>query len=299
VVRARDGGKVTTQPALAIDLGGTKTLAALVDGKIIVEEREIATPWEQTADRWCDTIVNLAEIWRDSYGAAGVAVTGLVDKGKWSTLNPAVLAVPNHYPLEKVLQNALGVPVHAVNDAQAAAWGEYRHGTAQGRDLVYVTISTGIGGGVVADGRLLQGRSGLAGSIGQLRLVTGNGTVRIEDIASGSWIGSEAARRGRGGSAKDVFEAAAKGEGWACDILERAERATAVLLRNIQLLFAPEVVVIGGSVGLAGGYLEKLRAMLSELPAVERPELVRSGLGKHAGVIGAADLARSLVTGGG
>lgn len=284
---------------LAIDIGGTKTLAALVKGADVAAEKQIATPRHLPAEHWCDAIDDLVRDWSGRYDGAGVAVTGLVRGGVWSALNPAILPVPGGFPLEQALRRRLNVPVRALNDGQAAAWGEHRFGAGKGRDLFYLTISTGIGGGAIVDGKLLTGRHGLAGHAGQLRLSGGEPPLRIEDMASGQWMAAEAQRAGHGGSAQAIFEAVQAGAAWADGIVQRSAGAAALLCRNIQLLIDPGVIVIGGSVGLADGYLGRIRSLLAALPLVERPEVLASGLGKYAGVIGAADSVRSLINAGG
>ena len=286
---------------LAIDIGGTKTLAVMVDGRAILAERKIETPIQMTPTQWCEAIADLVKDWRGDYDVVGLAVTGLVDKGVWSALNPKTLPVPDRFTIEQALQNRLRAPVRAFNDAQAAAWGEFRFGGQRARNLFYLTISTGIGGGTIVNGKLLTGRNGLAGHAGQLRLSGDTeDVIRIEDLASGQWMATEASRRGYDVTARDVFEQAQLGAPWARNIVDSSAKRVALLCRNIQLLLAPEVFVIGGSVGLAYGYLDRIRMLLSALPEAERPEIHASELGTHAGVIGAADHARlSLNTGGG
>ena len=282
-------------PLLAIDIGGTKTLAALVDADRVLGEREMPTPRLQTAERWCGAVADLARDWRGGYGAAGVAVTGLVDEDRWSALNPAFLPVPGRFPLVAALRAELKVPVRAVNDAQAAAWGEHRFGAGAGRDLFYMTISTGIGGGAEANGRLVTGRNGLAGHIGQLRLGAPGDQRRSEDLASGSGIAAAARAADHAVSARLVFAEAERGAAWAQAIIDASAAMAARLAHTIQFLYAPELIVIGGGVGLASGYIGRIRSLLAELSPAERPEVAESALGKHAGVIGAADLARSLI----
>ncbi|WP_026784929.1 putative N-acetylmannosamine-6-phosphate 2-epimerase [Pleomorphomonas koreensis] len=281
-----------TRPALAFDLGGTKTLVALVDGDRVVEETERATLRHLDPDAWCDAIAELAAPWQGRYGAIGGAVTGVVHAGRWSALNPGTLPVPDGYPLADALARRLGQPVTLNNDAQAAAWGEYRFGAGAGRDLVFVTVSTGIGGGAVIGGRLLIGRGGVAGSVGLTLEAAADGAMPLETLASGRFLAEAAAKAGHLADAPAVFAAAARGESWASALVDRSADVVARLLQNLQLLFDPAVMVVGGGVGLAGGYRERLNARLSHLPPHLKPEIRAAALGKTAGVIGAADLAR-------
>lgn len=270
-------------PTLAIDLGGSKVLAALVAGGQVLERAEAATDREAGPTVWVAQMAGMAQGFAGRFDRAGIAVTGLVKDGMWSALNPGTLAIPGQFPLREAAEAALGVPVTLRNDAQAAAWGEYRHGAGQGLDLVFLTLSTGIGGGVVTGGRLLQGRGGLAGSFGQLLPLPEGEAVRFEDAASGRWM-AEVAKR----DARAVFAAAA--EPWAEAILATAARRVARLCHDLQLMFDPDVIVIGGGVGLAPGQIGRIAGFLADLPAVQRPTLVPAALGKDAGVIGIAAL---------
>ena len=96
----------------------------------------------------------LAAAWRGRFDRVGAAVTGIVADGRWHALNAGILPVPAGFPIVEALSTRLGCPVLAINDAQAAAWGEYRFGAGAGRDIVFLTVSTGIGGGIVLGGRL-------------------------------------------------------------------------------------------------------------------------------------------------
>lgn len=276
---------------LAIDIGGTKTLAALVEGPAVMEAREAPTPRDLSAERWCDAVSDLADGWQGRFDWVGAAVTGVVSNGQWSALNAAILPVPSGYKLSAELQKVFGKPASCYNDAHAAAWGEHRFGAGKGEDLFFLTVSSGIGGGAVIGGRLLEGRGGMAASAGLLRMgISGEGGP-VENVAAGLWMARAAEQAGHGGDAVAVFAAAAKGEDWAASILGQSADAVANLVLNIQLMFDPPCIIIGGGVGLALGYLDLVNLRLAEVPRAQRPELRPAALGKHAGVIGAADLA--------
>jgi len=278
-------------PVLAFDIGGTKTLAALVRGSEILDRKLVATRRDVGAPGWLEELAALAVDWQGKYSCAAAAVTGLVADGKWSSLNPATLAIPENYPIAQRLGAALGVPAEVVNDAQAAAWGEYRFGAGQGRDMAFLTISSGIGGGIVCGGRLLRGARGLAGSLGQCPRRTADVPVRLEVLASGFAIAKAARESGREGDARAVFDAARGGEGWADAILCEAAAELAAAIAGLQAVVDPERIVIGGGIGLADGFLARLEDALKAYPNVLIPNLVRPGLGVDAGIIGAADLA--------
>lgn len=279
------------KPVLAFDIGGTKTLAALVRGREILERATIPTPRDITRTDWPDTIAGIVpREWRGRFDRAVAAATGLVIDGKWSSLNPDTLCIPPAFPLSDKLEAALGVPVATVNDAQAAAWGEYRFGAGRGRDIVFLTVSSGIGGGVVVDGRLWQGARGIAGSLGQTPLASAASMTRLESSASGFGIAAAATAGGWTGDARAVFDAARAGEAWAENIVQAAAAKLAGALVGLQALVDPQCVVIGGSVGLADGFIERLRQALQGYGAVFVPDLVKAQLGADAGIVGAADL---------
>jgi N-acetylmannosamine-6-phosphate 2-epimerase/N-acetylmannosamine kinase len=271
---------------LAIDIGGTKTLAALLRGPAILEERAIATDVSAGPEALLDRVAALAAPWTGRYAAIGAAVTGLVQDGGWRALNPATLDLPARVPLAAALAARLGAPARLVNDAQAAAWGEHLAGAGAGEDMAFLTVSTGIGGGLVLGGRLLEG---LAGHFGQF--VDDDG-LRLEDRAAGRWLAAEAAAAGRPGDAASVFARAA--EPWAARLVATSAARVAALCRNVQLAVAPARIVIGGGIGLAPGYLDRVRAALDGLDPALRPRLVPAALGRHAGLVGAAALAEAM-----
>ena len=272
---------------LAIDIGGTKTLAALVRGAQVLGKTTIATRREAGPDAWLAAIAEHTKSWIGQYGRVGIAATGFIDDGRWSALNPATLAIPDGYPLVAQASKLFGKPSFAFNDAQAAAWGEHRFGAGANEDTVFLTISTGIGGGVVVNGRPLLG---VAGHFGLLRGPT-HGQSPLEDVVSGRWMAAEAARAGHPAEAHEIFRKAREGTGWAEAIVTQSASRVALLCRDIQMMFAPKRIVIGGGIGLAAGYLEAIGVQLAGLPSHLAPRLVAASLGHHAGIIGAADLA--------
>jgi N-acetylmannosamine-6-phosphate 2-epimerase / N-acetylmannosamine kinase len=281
------------RPILAIDIGGTKTLVALVAGDEILESRRIVTPRTRGPDVWLDAVAEAASDWRGRFGTAAAAVTGAVKGGRWRSLNPAVLAIPPNYPLVEKLSHRLGVAVVAMNDAQAAAWGEYRLGAGKDRDMVFLTISTGIGGGIVLGGRLITGRAGLSGHVGQMLIPVHDGYRRLEDVASAAALEREAAARGHRVEARAIIDAASAGEAWASDLIESAADRLAVALNSIQMAIDPDCFIVGGGLGLAAGYLDRVRRRLASIDETMRPEVRSAALGANAGLLGVADLARS------
>lgn len=279
-------------PVLAVDIGGTKTLVTLVEGKTVVERLERPTDREAGPRVWVTQMAELARNWTGRFERAGITVTGLIKDNLWRSLNAETLAIPGRFELFDASQQALGVPVTLCNDAQAAAWGEHIHGAGKGRDIVFMTVSTGIGGGVVSNGQLLSGRGGVAGHFGQLLPLPEGPEYRFEDYASGRWVGLEGQKHGLEANARAVFEAADEGNKQAEKIVQNSASRVARLAHNLQLLFDPHVTVIGGGLGLAPGYIERLEASVFHLQPLVRPTFVKAELGKDAGVIGVADLSR-------
>ena len=274
-------------PVLAIDLGGSKIAAALVEGSLVLERREAPTCRTAGASAWIEAVGGLVAGW-SGYATAGIAATGLVRHGRWRAVNPGTLPVPDDFPLVEALFQRLGVPVVARNDAQAAAWGEYRFGAARVGSAIFVTVSTGIGGGLVIDGRLVEGHAGLAGHVGITPVETSDGIRMLEEVASGAALSRLAEARG-GGPA--VTAAAGRGEVWATALMDRIVAPFALALRRLHLVLDPDRFIIGGGLGLAPGYLDCLDRHLAPLPALMRPRICAAALGADAGLIGIADLA--------
>ena len=290
-IRSAGTDRSAPRPVLSVDLGGSKILAALVKGREVIARAEIPTEAAAGPEAWLRQIAGLSKPWAGHFTHAGLSVTGLVAGGRWRALNPATLNMAGDFDLKARAEALLGVPAVLANDAQAAAWGEHAFGAGEGADIVFLTISTGVGGGVVAGGRLMRGRVGLAGHFGQLRPWSGEQRERFEDEASGRWIASEAARIGLPADARAVFTAAAEGSAEADAIIALSADRVASLCQDLQLTFDPHRIVIGGGVGLAPGYLDRVARALAYLDPMMRPELVAARLGRDAGIIGMADLA--------
>lgn len=280
---------------LAVDIGGTKTLVALVKASGIVAEATVRTQREDGPDMWLEAVTNAAAPWRGQFRSVGLAVTGFMRNGLWSAMNVATLGIPADYPLITKVEGLFGLPAVAFNDAQAAGWGEYTLGASPGKDLVFLTISTGIGGGIVLNGRLLEGLAGHFGLTAE-----GDDNVFLEDCVSGRWMAAEAGRLGHAGDARQVFAAAEAGEAWAIGIIDGSARRVARLCRNIQLMLDPPQIVIGGGIGLAHGFIERVRSLMIAPGQVPPVSICAAKLGAHAGILGIADLARtkSLHVGG-
>jgi glucokinase len=317
---------VATQVELTIgvDVGGTKIAAGVVDpeGKLI-EKVRVETPatTAQAVERGIVSAVRqLLE--RHTAASVGLAVAGFVDE-KRSTLRFAPNLPMVERPLQEIIGGQVGVPVVVENDANAAAWGEYRFGGGRGsHDVVLITVGTGLGGGVVLEGRLLRGSFGSAGEFGHVRMVPGGLPCGCgnrgcwEQYTSGSALIREARFLARtrpeeaqtllalaGGDPEDITGrmitgAAQQGDATARGLLADVGRWLGEGIADLADVLDPAAVVVGGGVSEAGDLLlEPARtAYASSLSAgAHRPHLriVAAELGNDAGLIGAADLART------
>lgn len=305
--------------AVGIDVGGTKTAAIRINdqGEPLARAAR-ATPAEDM-QATLETLVEVAkEVLDPDVRAIGVGAAGLVEKGTGRLVFAPNLAWRN-VPIAQHIWESLGLPAIAENDATAAAWAEFRVGAAQARsDVLFVTVGTGIGGGVISDGRLLRGAHGFAAEVGHV-IVEPDGPMCgcgnrgcWEQVASGHALtraGREAARqhpqsmvaRLSGGdparvSGPLVTEAARAGDAVARGILATVGERLGQGLAGLANVLDPEVVVVGGGAAAAGDLLlDPARyAFARALEATaHRPEIPLLGavLGNDAGAIGAALLA--------
>lgn len=309
-----------TEPILAIDIGGTKSLVALGDasGALLEDPRRLDNVYGgRAAEYWpallreVDSLLEAHPEERARLRRAGVGFGGPIDRdGRFHSLH---VGGWDRIDLIGDLRRRYGLTARVGNDANVAALGEYRYGAGRGsRTLVYLTVSTGIGGGVVEEGRLLQGERGLAGELGHLPLrpdgppCSCGGRGCLEALASGTAIGRRMrealAEQGREGlerypGAKEVFEAAAAGDPLARRVLDECLEDLARGLAAVFNVFDPCVMVLGGGVPLAGDALfDPLRRLM--LPYVMEfrrgdLDLRPAALGEHSVLLGAVALALS------
>jgi N-acylmannosamine kinase len=282
------------RPVFAIDIGGTKIAAAEVRGRQVLDRRQTATPRTGKGDDLVAAITGLAP--KNAVGAVAVATTGIVRDGALTALNPQTLPIENGYPLARALERALGVPPLVVNDAQAAAWAEFAVGAGRGfSSFAFVTVSTGIGCGLVIDGRLQTGANGLAGHVGHTRsdpdgVVCGCGRRGcLETIASGTAL----ARRGserlcRPVGAPELFDAAAQGDRPAAEVIASAVEALVNAFADLTAAADIECFALGGGVGLANGFIDALQAHSLQLPGIFQRPIIAAQAGADAGLLGAA-----------
>jgi len=286
-----------SRTVLAVDIGGTKIAFADIEDNKPLNRHQIQTPRTGRGEDVVGAIVK--EVSQRRPSRIAVATTGIVSEGCLSALNPGTLPIENRFPLVARLRQLTGMTPLIVNDAQAAAWGEYRFGAGQGcRNFIFVTVSTGVGGGLVLDGRLDVGSAGLAGHVGHMT-VDGSqhscGCGRkgcLETLASGSAI----ARRYYEGSgqvvgAPEIFGLAADGDELAERTIEQAAKGLAETFANIVAAVDLDAIALGGGVGLAPGFIDRVRRHVTHLPAVFQRQIKPAASGSDAGLIGVADLA--------
>ena len=298
---------------LGLDVGGTKLAAGVVDGRGRVRSFAVTSTRPEEGPE--SGLERLFALGREAVEESGVpwAEIGAVGIGSGGPLDAArgVLVAPPHLPgwrdvpIVALAEQALHLPVALENDATAAAAGEHRYGAGAGvRHMVYLTISTGVGGGIVIDGELYRGATGNGGELGHVTVDCEGRPCRgcgrrgcLEAYVSGTSISERAQEAGMGEvSASDVAAAAQAGDPVAIEVWDATTTALACGLTSIVNLFEPELVVLGGGVStttgeqLIGPARERVRA--EAMGAAGRAaEIVQSALGDHVGVVGAAAIA--------
>ncbi|HEV3351650.1 MAG TPA: ROK family glucokinase [Acidimicrobiales bacterium] len=307
---------------MGVDVGGTKMLAVTVDdARNVVGERRVPTPEGATA--LIDAFVAVIDAQRAEcpVDAVGIGAAGLVDRDGVLHLGPNLPGIRD-LAIKTLLEERLQLPVQVDNDATCAAWGERELGAAKGSDdAVVVTFGTGIGGGLVLDGRLSRGAHGFAGEVGHMKVDPDGppcpcgGRGCWERYASGSALARYGREAGEGGRATRVVElaggdfhdvrgehvgaAAREGDPEALEIMNTFAWWVAQGLANLADIFDPDTIVVGGgmleSVDL---FLDRTREVFPQLVLAgsDRPpvDIVPAQLGERAGAIGAALVAREL-----
>jgi N-acylmannosamine kinase len=279
----------------AVDLGGTKIAAARIEAGVIAARSRAPTDAGASGEALVASMGHLLEGLGYVRGdPLGIAVSGRIDaQGHWHAVNMGTLPEVSAIPLQDMASELIG-DCRCLNDAAAAVLAEARCGAGRGAaNLAYVTVSTGIGGGLMVDGRLLSSASGLAGHIGFAgsRLgdrICGSGRFgTVESIAGGRAISDAAALAGHAMDARGVIEAARAGEAWADAIIGRSARSVAALIADLRAILGLDRAILGGSIGLSEGYVHRVRGALDGEPALFRVPLVTAELGPEAPLFGA------------
>lgn len=303
---------------IAVDLGGTQIRSARFDHKLNLLQREKTLTLAETGPG--PTIERIKTYIAKVLPASGDAVAGIGISSP-GPLNPktgVIIAPPNlpgwrDVPLADIMRAEFNLPVYIGNDANVAALAEASRGAAQGqRHVVYITVSTGIGSGIICDGRLLLGRAGLAAELGHIPIVIAPENVSTVELeAAGPAIARHAQmalRAGRhstlreltkGGNcpldAQAVARAARAGDALAMEIFAQAGTIIGLGIVSVLHLFNPEVVVVGGGVSKAGDLLfapmrAAVRQHVLDDAYMQDFSIVAAALGDDVALVGAAAL---------
>ena len=304
--------------AVGVDIGGTKIAAGVVssEGRLL---NEVTYPTADTRERLLSTIAEAIMKVQRGYEVGGVclAVPGFILARENKVLSAANLEAIEGIPLKEELGGRTGLPVTVENDANAAAWGEFRFGVGKDiDDLVFVTLGTGVGGGIISHGVLLRGARGMGGELGHITAQPGGPRCGcgnhgcLEALASGTAIARRAREVAdqRPDSAlgrlamvrtplgEDVLDLARKGDEIALEVLREAGIWLGIGFATFVNLFDPEVIAIGGGLSQAGDLVsEPARRELrlrSTSPSRDLVEIRKATLGARSGMLGAAALAR-------
>ena len=305
-----------------IDLGGTNTKIGLVDedGNIIfttIVKTDSMEGFEKTIQRLSKILLQQVKSFDfnfDDVQSVGVGVPGPV-------LNSRVVKFWANFPwkngvdLALEFEKNLGKPVKADNDVNVITLGEMWKGSAQGyKNVLGLAIGTGIGGGIIVDGKLVSGENGAGGEVGHIKVerdgkLCGCGQKGCwEAYASATGLIREAQSRlavnktnglyeqviGRDLEAKDIFDVAKEGDAFALDLVDYEADYIALGIGNLLNVLDPEIVVVGGGVSLAGDILfNKVKERLKRYAfpsTTENLKIVAASLGNDAGILGAAYL---------
>jgi len=315
---------------VGFDMGGTKMLASVLDPQFsVVGRAKVKTPPGGDASEivgcMVDTIrkaVQDAGLKLSDIGAIGTAVPGPLNRDEGVVIETANVGLRD-YPLREKLEQTLGVPVDLENDVNAGTYGEYVAGAGKGyRNVVGLFPGTGVGGGIIIDGKLYRGLRGRAGEIGHITVAVGGPLCGcghygcLEAVASKNAIAKDLVLLASIGLAPTVLDKAGtdfklvkssviaagvkKGEKEVIRVVDRAAWYLGIGLANCVDIFDPDVLVVGGGLveKLGNDFLDKIRASTVEnsMVPVEIP-IVSATLGDDSVVIGAASLAGEMVNG--
>ncbi|CAN5338539.1 ROK family glucokinase [soil metagenome] len=320
-VRSRPG--MLERLAVGIDIGGTKVAAGVVDesGHVLERLRRDTPTTSPSAveDIIAEIVTELRR--RHRIYSVGVGAAGFVDATRSSVLFAPHLAW-RHEPLRDALRRRTGLSVVVENDANAAAWAEWRFGAARNEeDLVCITLGTGIGGALLFNGAVHRGRFGIAGEFGHMQVVPAGHRCECgnrgcwEQYASGNALVREARELARANSpvihhllssaggdpgaitGPSVTAAAQAGDPAAVELLAEVGQWLGVGIASLAAAFDPGMFVIGGGVSDAGDLLiaparDSYRRTLTGRGFRPEARILRAQLGNEAGMIGAADRVR-------
>ncbi len=312
------GGSLT----LGFDLGGTQVRAGLVqDGKIL-KRAALRTDVAGGPENVMQQFRALASEVAAQYELARVCAVGVASPGPIDTIAGNIEHIPtlpgwDDFPLRERISALFDLPCVVENDGISAAYGEWQHGAGKGfANIVYATVSTGIGGGVVVDGRLLRGRKGMAGHIGHFQMDPLGPTCNcgaagcFEAFAAGPAL----ARRARSSAIANpngylgrlaangqidtthVVDGARDGDGECLSLLQQEAQYLGIGFTGLAHLFSPDRIIMGGGVSQAFDLLsDEIHATIRTMamPPFKSIQVVPASLGDNAGLLGVASLALS------
>jgi glucokinase len=301
---------------IGVDLGGTQMRAARFDSQLTILER-VAEP--TLAHQGRDAVIArlldvIARVVPDdpSLEGIGVSLPGPINPYEGTVVKPPNLPGWHNVPIRKIIHERFGYPTHLGNDANVAALAEATRGAAQGyKYVLYLTVSTGIGSGIIDNGHLLIGSQGLGAEAGHMIMVVNGEVLDLEQAAAGPAIAHRAVERLKAGeasrirdrvngrldevSAKIVGEAAVEGDALAIDIIERAGYLIGLGIVSLLHVFNPQVIVVGGGVANTGELLftpmrKAVREHVLDPAYCQNVPIVQAALGDNVALIGAAAL---------
>ncbi len=292
--------------AIAIDLGGTQIRAALIDAQGTILNRVARpTPAQDGPAAVVAAMLGAAREIMDNQDIVGIGVSS---PGPLDTQTGVAVLLPTlkgfeNFPFRQALCDAFGCDVKLENDGIAAAIGEWRFGAGRGcADFVYITVSTGIGGGVISGGQVMRGRKGMAGHVGHLMLKPGGlrcgcgGVGCFEAYAAGPAFEARAkSREGRTfeADAASVFAAARSGDPLAMDLVAEEARYLGLGIVSLLHLYSPSRIVMGGGLChhfdlLKPGIDSQVQALA--MPSFRDVDIVKAVNFGNSGLLGAAAL---------
>lgn len=283
---------------LGVDIGGTKCALILAENDgTIVSRQATATSDVHTTLAW---ILEGAKALAGEYPiqAVGVSCGGPLDSRTGRILSPPNLPGWDDIPITDLLAEATGAPAWLCNDANACALAEWKYGAGRGsRNMIFLTFGTGMGAGLILDGRLYEGTNGMAGEVGHMRLAdsgpVGYGKAgSFEGFCSGGGISRLGEAMGTTGTAKDLAERARAGEETALAVYRESARKLGLGLSMLMDLFNPERIVIGSVFARSEGLFRKemeaviAREALPQTTSVCKvvPAALGDAIGDHAAV---------------
>ena len=302
---------------IAIDIGGTHIRVAAYEPDSITPLAHTRTKSLAQTPGVYDRLVEAIEsVWQQGQiSAIGIASPGPLDPYKGIILDTPNIPQWKNFPLTSKLSEHFGVPAYLDNDANMAAFGEWHYGAGKGHpDMVYLTISTGVGGGAVSNNRLLQGYRGMGAELGHM-MVDPNGPLcscghpgHVESFSSGPAIvryvkeqlaaGQKSTLQGDPDlSPVQIADAALAGDSLSISAYERAGNYLGMAVANYLAIFDPSILIFGGGVSQVGDLLfkpfqESLRKYVFHLHYLDDLTITKAALGDDAGLLGALALAR-------